>query len=133
MRIYTFKTLEGSRFTKGLRDVSIMRVFHVHQDEKVLKGYLTMTFLTALLLKILIYIAYIPLHRKPLALGPCVGLDPQRNDFTLPIPTCCYPKNNVSARPCGPNARPGGPIASQWNIICVGYARVGFALFIRFL
>ena len=46
---------------------------------------------------------------------------------------------SVSKKHCGPNARPGvantrpcGPNASQWNIVCVGYARVGFALFIPF-
>ena len=33
---------------------------------------------------------------------------------------------------CRPNAKPGGPNASQWNIVSVVYARVGFALFIPF-
>ena len=32
-------------------------------------------------------------NTKPLALGHRVGLDPQRNDFTLPIPTCWYRKS----------------------------------------
>ena len=27
-------------------------------------------------------------NAKPLVLGSCVGLDPQRHNFTLPIPTC---------------------------------------------
>ena len=32
-------------------------------------------------------------NAKPLALGPCVGLDPQRNDSSLGIPTCWYLKS----------------------------------------
>ena len=38
----------------------------------------------------------------------------------------------VSKKPGGPNAKPGGPNvnpnASQWNMVRVRYARVGFAL-----
>ena len=41
---------------------------------------------------------------KPLALGPGVGLDPQRHNFVLGIPTCWYLKN---AKICfTPNAKP---------------------------
>ena len=32
----------------------------------------------------------------------------------------------------GPNMKTGGPIASRWNIVHIGYARVGFALFVYF-
>ena len=38
----------------------------------------------------------------------------------------------LSKNPCGPNTGPCRPNASQWNIVRVGYARVGFALFILF-
>ena len=36
-------------------------------------------------------------NAKPLALGPRVGLDPQRDDFVLGIPACWYLKS-VGAR-----------------------------------
>ena len=47
---------------------------------------------------------------KPLASGPCVGLQPQRDDFALPIPTCWYLKMRKQSMPnlkfAAPNARP---------------------------
>ena len=56
---------------------------------------------------------------KPFALGTGVGLDPQRHNFALPIPTCWYLK------PPTPNLKFALPPtrnrnASQWNIGCVG-------------
>ena len=69
--------------------------------------------------------AYIPLRRKIkpifhcgaklLALGPGIGLDPQCDDFALPISTCWYLKNAKTLRYPTRN-----PNASQWNIGCIG-------------
>ena len=64
---------------------------------------------------------------KPLALGPCVGLDPQRDDFVFRYTNILVFKN-----PCRPNTNPGGPNASKWNILRVRYARLVFALFVSF-
>ena len=48
-------------------------------------------------------------------LGPHVGLDPQRNDFALSLPTCWYIKSLVpNASANQPNERAN---ASQWNIV----------------
>ena len=59
---------------------------------------------------------------KIFALGPCVGLDPQRQNFALGIPPCWYLKTRKSPTrylkfvlPPMPN-----PNASQRNIGCVG-------------
>ena len=52
---------------------------------------------------------------KPLVLGPCVGLDPQHNDFALPIPTCWSLKTLKCALPPTRN-----PNTRQWNISRVG-------------
>ena len=62
---------------------------------------------------------------KPLALGPGVGLDPQRHNFVLGIPTCWYPKRRKFSLPLTPNLKfaflpTQNPNASQWNIGCVG-------------
>ena len=62
---------------------------------------------------------------KPLALGPHVWLDPQRDDFALPIPTCWYLKMLKFALPPTPTLKfalppTRNPNASQWNIGCVG-------------
>ena len=59
---------------------------------------------------------------KPLALGPRFGLDPQRNDFALLIPTCWYLKMPKFALPPTPTLKfalppTGNPNAS---IGCVG-------------
>ena len=66
---------------------------------------------------------------KPFALGPRVGLDPQRHNFALGIPTLKFalpPTGTLNA-------------SSQWTIGCVGSpgvgARVGhvhFMLFVTF-
>ena len=37
-------------------------------------------------------------NAKSLALGPCVGLDPQRDDFALGIATCWYLKTLADPR-----------------------------------
>ena len=62
---------------------------------------------------------------RPLALGPCVGLNPQRNDFVLPIPTCWYLKTLKFALPSTPILKfvlppMQNPSVSQWNIGCIG-------------
>ena len=57
---------------------------------------------------------------KPFALGPRVGLDPQRHNFAVGIPTCWYLKTLKFALPPTPT-----PNASQWNIGCVGSPGVG--------
>ena len=71
---------------------------------------------------------------NPFALRSHVGLDPQCKNFALGVPKCWYlntfadPAANPhtpNANPCTPNVRPN---MSQWNIVPVGYARVGFLL-----
>ena len=62
---------------------------------------------------------------KPSALGPGVGLDPQRHNFLLGIPTCWYLKTLKFALPPMPNLKfalcpTRTPNVSQWNISCVG-------------
>ena len=52
---------------------------------------------------------------KPFALGPCVGLDPQRHNFALGIPTCWYLKTLKFGLP--PTLTPN---TSRWNIGGVG-------------
>ena len=64
--------------------------------------------------------AYVPLRRKQVALGPGVGLVPQRHYFALGIPTCWYLKMLKFAFPPTQN-----PNASQWNIGCVGSLALG--------
>ena len=68
-----------------------------------------------------------------LALGCRMSLDPQCDKLALGILTDWYPKANAklgrpNTKPCGHNAKSGGPNASQWNMVHVGYARFGFAL-----
>ena len=48
---------------------------------------------------------------KPFVLGPRVGLDPQRHNFALGIPTCWYLKTLKFALPPMPT-----PNAGRWNI-----------------
>ena len=62
---------------------------------------------------------------KPYALGCGVGLDPQRHNFALPIPTCWYLKMLKFAFSPKANLKFALPLmrtpnASQWNIGCVG-------------
>ena len=88
--------------------------------------------------------AYIPLRHNIFALGPCVGLDPQRQNFTFGdtnmlvsknTKICVIPDSNLKfALPPTQN-----PNASQWNIGRVGYptptfrlGHVDFMLFIPF-
>ena len=77
--------------------------------------------------------AYIPLRRKNVALGPGVGLAPQRHYFALGIPTCWYlkmlkfafsPTQNIKF--AFPQTR--NPNASQWNIGCVGSLALGLCV-----
>ena len=79
---------------------------------------------------------------KPFALGPGVGLDPQRHTFALGIPTCWYLKTLKFAFLPTPNlkiALPPTPTpnASQWYIGCIGsptqISRVGHVHFFFFL
>ena len=79
---------------------------------------------------------------NPLALGPRVGLDPQHDDFFLPISTCWYLKMLKFALPPTRNIKFALPLmqtpkASQWNIVCVGSpgvgSRVGHVHFVFFL
>ena len=67
-----------------------------------------------------------------------VDLDPQSENFVLGIPTCSYLKTLVDPTrppvyltqpPVYPTRPPSLPNTSQWNIVRVGYLRVGFALF----
>ena len=58
--------------------------------------------------------------KKPFTLGPCIGLDPQRHNFTLWVPTCWYPKTLKFVLPptqilkfALPPRR--NPKASQWG------------------
>ena len=79
---------------------------------------------------------------KPFALGPGIGLDTQRLNFALPIPTCWYLKMLKFALPPTPTVKFAlspmrNPNASQWNIGCVGsptqhfcFGHVDFMLFI---
>ena len=78
---------------------------------------------------------------KPLALGPRVGLEPQYDDFELPIPTCWYLKalhtqcdptrvNNAQCEPIMPKREPV-EYGSRWvhkSWVCVGH--VHFMLFV---
>ena len=53
-----------------------------------------------------------------------VSEKPRRPNANPPMQT-----NNAQCEPIMPNARPN---ASQWNIVRIGYARVGFALGMTF-
>ena len=71
---------------------------------------------------------------KPLALGFCVGLHLQRDDFVLPIPTCWYLKTRKLALPPTPNLKfalppTRNPNESEWNIGCNIFA---LAMYISF-
>ena len=79
---------------------------------------------------------------KPFALGPGVGLDPQRHNFVLEIPTCWYPKTIEFALPQTQTVRfvlPPKPTlnASRWNIGGVGSltknSRIGHVDFMLFV
>ena len=77
--------------------------------------------------------AYIPLRRKKVALGPGVGLAPQRHYFALGIPTCRYLKMLKFAFPPTQNIKfafppTQNPNASQWNIGCVGSLALGLCV-----
>ena len=68
---------------------------------------------------------------KLLALGPRVGLEPQHDNFALPIPTCWYPKCQRKA--LGIQCEPV-EYTSRWAISC--WLRVGhvdFMLFVSYL
>ena len=67
--------------------------------------------------------AYIPLLCKKVALGPGIGLAPQRHYFALGIPTCWYLKMLKFAFYPTQN-----PNASQWNIGCVGSLVLGLCI-----
>ena len=63
---------------------------------------------------------------KPFALDPGVGLDPQRHNFALEIPTCWYLKTRKFAFSPTPNLKvvlppTRNPNASQWNKGCIGF------------
>ena len=79
------------------------------------------------------YKAYIPLRCKKVALGPGVGLAPQRHYFALGIPTCWYLKMLKFAFPPMQNIKfafppTQNPNASQWNIGCVGSLALGLCV-----
>ena len=71
-------------------------------------------------------------HAKTFALGPGIGLDPQRHSFALGKPTCWYLKMLKFALP--PMQSPN---VSQWNLGCVGSpmqnSRVGHVHFMLFV
>ena len=67
---------------------------------------------------------------KPFAVGPRIGLDPQRHNFMLGIPTCWYLKTIKFALSPTPNLKfvlplTRTPNANQWNIGCVGSPCIG--------
>ena len=76
---------------------------------------------------------------KTFALGPGVGLDPQRQNFASGIPTCWYLKMRNPRRQTLIFALPPMPTpdASQWNIGGVGSPtqniRVGHVHFMLFM
>ena len=70
-------------------------------------------------LRLLYSRAYIPPECK----SSRVGQDYQPNHFALPIPTCRYPKRLASLM-----QTIADPTQTMWNIVCLGYARVGFVL-----
>ena len=58
---------------------------------------------------------------RPLKLGPYIGLNSQRTDFALPIPTCWYLKTPTpTLKLVLPPMQI--PNASQWNISCVFFS-----------
>ena len=76
---------------------------------------------------------------KKVALGPGVGLAPQRHYFALGIPTCWYLKMLNFAFPPTQNIKfafppTQNPNASQWNIGCVGSLALGLCVgHVRFI
>ena len=63
---------------------------------------------------------------KPFALGPDVGLDPQRQNFASEIPTCWYLKTlRFALPPTLKFALPTKPTpnTSRWNIGSIGSAK----------
>ena len=93
--------------------------------------------------------AFIPLRCKKVALGPGVGLAPQRHYFASGIPTCWYLKILKFAFPLTQNIKFAFPLtqkrkfafppmqnpnASQWNIGCVGFQTQKFCVgHVRFI
>ena len=78
--------------------------------------------------------AYILLQRETIRVGSSRWLRPPVLQFHVGNTNML-----VSEKPCRPNAIPNLPNAtpsvpnvSQWNTLCVGYARVGFARFVSF-
>ena len=75
---------------------------------------------------------------KPFTLGPGVGLDQQRHNFVLGIPTWWYLKLSKNVKICVTPTRnikfalppTQKPNASQWNIGCVGSPAVSPAVFL---
>ena len=64
----------------------------------------------------------------------CVGIDPQPLTFALPLPKCRWYFRGPNAHPnASPNAQRKpimqnvSPNANPWNIVGLGYERVGFA------
>ena len=79
---------------------------------------------------------------KSFVLGPGIGVDPQRHNSALPIPTCWYMYLQMLkfAFPPTPNLKfalppTRTPNASQWNMGCVGSPTQNFtlAMYISFL
>ena len=70
---------------------------------------------------------------KKVALGPGVGLAPQRHYFVLGIPTCWYLKMKEFAFPTTQNIKfafppTQNPNSSQWNIGCIGSLALGLCV-----
>ena len=77
---------------------------------------------------------------KYLASGVGVGQRPRRQNFALEIPTCWYILALPNAKICDILGLASGvtpnlkfalspmptPNASQWNIVCVGFPRIGW-------
>ena len=74
--------------------------------------------------------AYIPLRRKQVALGPGVGLAPQRHYFALGIPTCWYLKMLKFVFPR--RKTPAGCVVSLALGLCVGHVHFIFFVLISF-
>ena len=72
-------------------------------------------------------------NSDPFPLGPCLGLDPKWECFTLPIPTYwCLKPSGTNANHHGPNANPNrpnvSPSMSWWNMVTLSPLTLGFAL-----
>ena len=99
----------------------------INQGTSVLIEYDTIYIkLKLIFCRLLLYSLFLSLYStatEKVALGPGVGLDPQRHYLALGIPTCLYLKMLKFAFPPTQN-----PNTSQWNIGCVGSLTLGLCV-----